>query len=362
MLTDHVHQLEDDEVVAAEVARQLVRQPEVDAVARIRTEVERLGVLHPIDIDIEPVEAALGVVPAVFVVDDLLLHHGDAVGDLSCARWTRVAQGSARLDPGEHFGGGCDGIKVVEATIVAWVADHLRFTQAELVDDLPGDDARGGRLDAVEVEAAVVADREVDKALGRVRRLPADLAGNPARVTRVLDRCDARLVGHRRHHRDTNAAEVLQRQVAADADAVGRRRQELRVTGGAGHVAEFFHVVRPEQGPEAVGEVGIEVAVEDRVAHRAGAAARAVGDVVGEHFARSERLGVDRRRVRQLVHVRVLGCRTARLQVWRPVQVPDVLDLLQPLVGVHVEDVRFLHTGHAEVDTRRLAGVGMDYV
>ena len=102
-----------------------------------------------------------------------------------------------------------------------------------------------------------------------------------------------------------------------------------------------------EQRPEALGEVRVQVAVEDRVPDRAGDAARAPDQLGGEHVTRAEGLAVDLRALQ--VAVRVV--RSADRGV--------VVRLDQPLVSVHVEDVRLLHACEPVAELDRVLGVGV---
>ncbi|CAB4582445.1 unannotated protein [freshwater metagenome] len=168
-----------------------------------------------------------------------------------------------------------------------------------------------------------------------LRSPPAVLAGDEPREPGEVDAGRVLRERHVGMHRETRCDEILERDPGVHARAVGQ------CSG-----TRLVRVVHPEQRPVPGGEVGVQVAVEDRVADRARTAARPVVEIGREGRPGAVGLGVDGLRTRL-----ALGRRARRDRPGRP----TVLRFGRPRVGVQVEHVGLEHTCVPEPDLRRVA-------
>ncbi|TCZ64917.1 hypothetical protein EXY23_05985 [Roseicella aquatilis] len=163
----------------------------------------------------------------------------------------------------------------------------------------------------------------------------AGLAGDVEGIAAELGRRQRRErgAGDRHHGRGDDARRHLAIRQAAAARVVARAGRPRRVEEAGAAVLEA--VVHPPQLPHALGEMRVEVAVEDAVADREVAVAAAAElDAVAEGGAGRDGLGVE-----------VDGIRVALVH--------------HPLVRVQMEDVRLLRTGMQVAEADRVAEIGV---
>ena len=333
VLAEHVGLRQFEEVVVADEVRQHVRERVVDAVTRVDPHEQRLGLFGPSedgrDVLGQHQHAALGVVVAPLVVDDVALQDGDVVAHLAGGRRAGVGVGRATR---------CGG------TAVRGQRDRLLDVESRLRDRGAGDVA--GRVDLGTRGGVALGD-----AAQRLRGAPAVLAGDHPW------KAGARRAGQRQSWAGDCRVVAAERQQRAHVDPVRSGAQALLLRGaqvGPGRdrgAALLTLVVHPVERPEALREVRVEVAVEDDIAEGAVLAPAAEQQLGGVGLTGRETLRVD--------GVRLRHCGLAGLQVGHRA---DVAGLGEPLVGVQVEDMRLLDPGQAEADLHRVAVVGVEDV
>ena len=357
VLADGVGGCLDLEVVLLQHFRHAVGVAELDAIARVGAEEERVGRARQAfvgcHVAVEHVDARLRVMPAGLVDDQVQLDHRHVVAAHRRGGRTRVGKRRAgrRGLAVDLEGGGRTGSRLGGVAPGLAVEGHrgalqrrAGFGQQQHVGghQLGRQVGRGhaGTQHAGAARDDVTADAGgAQRALGgqvqrRLRRAvacgPSDKEGEARRGRRAVGGH-----GRQRHPADRQDAGAEGAAIGSTGQRVGAAA-EFAVGQHAGAVLE--HVMRAPQAPHALGEVRVHVAMEDRVAHRQVAVAAGVGDVKRHALARADGLAVE---VAGLVSVLGLG---------------------KPLVGVQVEDVGFLDAGLQHAEAHRVAQIAVVHI